>query len=125
MSKVVLLNQIAAMKTANGDTGPTPISWGNCSTIAVDVIATNQQGTSPTLQILVDRLGADGVTYFNMYDSGAISVNTASTTPVIIKQSIGPGCTKTEEIGASGRVQWKIGGSATPGALFAVSIQGE
>lgn len=123
MSKVVLLNQAAAMKTSNSDTGN--VSWGNASTIAVDVIVTNQQGTSPTLQILVDRLGADGVTYFNMYDSGAISVSTASATNVVIKQSIGPGCTKTEEIGSSGRVRWVIGGSATPGALFAVSIQGE
>ena len=123
MSKAILLNQAAAMKTANGDTGN--ISWGNASTIAVDVIVTNQQGTSPTLQILVDRLGADGVTYFNMYDSGAISVSTASTTPVVIKRSIGPGCTTTEEIGSSGRGRWVIGGSASPGALFGISIQGE
>jgi hypothetical protein len=123
MSKVVLLNQPAAMKTSSSDTGNIP--WGNASTIAVDVIVTNQQGTSPTLQILVDRLGADGVTYFNMYDSTAISVSTASSTNVVIKQSIGPGCTKTEEIGSSGRVRWVIGGSASPGALFAISIQGE
>ena len=123
MSKVILLNQAAAMKTTNSDTGNIP--WGNASTIAVDVNVTNQQGTSPTLQILVDRLGADGVTYFNMYDSGAVSVSTASTTAVVIKQSIGPGCTKTEEIGISGRVRWVIGGSATPGALFSISILGE
>jgi hypothetical protein len=122
MSKTVLLNQAAAMHTTNDNT---VVSWGNCSTIAVDVVVTNQQGTSPTLQILVDRLMADGVTYANMYDSTAISVSTASSTNVFIKQSIGPGCTKTEEIAASGRVRWVIGGSATPGALFAISIQGE
>jgi hypothetical protein len=123
MSKTVLLNQAAAMKTANGDTGN--VSWGNCSTIAVDVVVTNQQGTSPTLQILVDRLMADGVTYANMYASSATSVSTASSTNVFIIRSIGPGCTTTEEIAASGRVRWVIGGSATPGALFALSIQGE
>src|SRR4051794_32111283 len=104
MSKVVLLNQAALMKTANGDTGN--ISWGNASTIAVDVIVTNQQGTSPTLQIVVERLGADGVTYFNLYNSGAISVSSASTTNVVIKQSIGPGCATAEEIGSSGCVRW-------------------
>lgn len=80
----------------------------------------------PTLQILVDRLGADGSTYFNMYDSGAVSVSSASSgSPVVIKRSIGPGCTTTEEIAASGRVRWGIGGSATPGAQFSLSIQGE
>ena len=123
MSKTTILNQASAMKTANGDTGN--ISWGNCSTIAVDVNCTNQQGTSPTLEIFVDRLGADGVTYFNMYDSGAVSVSGASTTAVQIRRSVGPGCATGEEIGSSGRVRWVIGGSSTPGAQFSLSIQGE
>lgn len=124
MSKTTILNQSSAMKTAAGDTGN--ISWGNCSTIAVDVNCTSQQGTSPTLQILVDRLGADGVTYFNMYDSGAISVSSASSgSPVVIKRSIGPGCTTGEEIASSGRVRWVIGGSSTPGAQFSLSVIGE
>jgi hypothetical protein len=125
MSKIVLLNQAAAMHTSSPPNDTGNISWGNCEKIAVDVLVTNQQGTSPTLQILVDRLGADGVSYFNMYDSTAISVSGASGTNVVIKQSIGPGCTKTEEICASGRVRWVIGGSSTPGALFSLSIQGE
>jgi hypothetical protein len=123
MSKTVVLNQTSAMHTSNGNTGQ--ISWGNCSTIAVDVNCNNQQGTSPTLEIFVDRLGADGSTYFNMYDSGAVSVSTASTTAVQIKRSIGPGCATTEEITASGRIRWQIGGSSTPGAQFSISIQGE
>ena len=123
MSKTTILNQASAMKTSNSDTGN--ISWGNCSTIAVDVNCTNQQGTSPTLEIFVDRLGADGVTYFNMYDSGAVSVSGASTTAVQIRRSVGPGCTTGEEIGSSGRVRWEIGGSSTPGAQFSLSIQGE
>jgi hypothetical protein len=124
MSKTTILNQASAMKTSNGDTGN--ISWGNCSTIAVDVNCTNQQGTSPTLEIFVDRLGADGLTYFNMWDSTAISVSSASSgSPVQIKRSIGPGCATTEEIGASGRVRWQIGGSSTPGAQFSISVQGE
>jgi len=41
------------------------------------------------------------------------------------KRSIGPGCATTEEITASGRVRWQIGGSSSPGALFSISIQGE
>lgn len=123
MSKTTILNQASAMKTSNSDTGN--ISWGNCSTIAVDVNCTNQQGTSPTLEIFVDRLGADGVTYFNMYDSGAVSVSGASTTAVQIRRSVGPGCATGEEIGSSGRVRWVIGGSSTPGAQFSLSIQGE
>lgn len=124
MSKAVLYNQSFATQTSNSDTGN--ISWGNSSTIAVDVNVTGHQGTSPTLEIFVDRLGADGVTYFNMWDSTATSVSSASSgSPVVIKRSIGPGCSTTEEIAASGRVRWVIGGSSTPGCPFSISVQGE
>jgi hypothetical protein len=123
MSKVTILNQASAMHTSNGSTEN--ISWGNASTIALDVNVTNQQGTSPTLEIYVDRLGADGVTYFNIYDSGAFSVSTASTTAIPKSASIGPGCTYAQELGASGQVRWAIGGSSSPGAQFSISLQGE
>ncbi len=118
MSKTIILNQVASMKTSNSDTGL--ISWGNAEKIAVDINVTGQQGTSPTLQILVDRLGADGVTYFAIWDSTALA---PSGYPKSV--SIGPGCTIGQEIGTSGRVRWVIGGSATPGVQFALSIQGE
>jgi hypothetical protein len=118
MSKAIILNQAASMKTAAGDTGP--ISWGNASQIALDINVTGQQGTSPTLQILLDRLGADGVTYFPIYDSTALPPGSYPKSA-----SIGPGCTFAQELGLSGRVRWNIGGSASPGIQFSLSLQGE
>ena len=118
MSKTIILNQASSIKTSNGDTGN--ISWGNNSIIAVDINVTGQQGTSPTLQILVDRQGADGVLYFAMYDSTALP---PSSYPKSV--SIGPGCSFPQELAASGRVRWVIGGSASPGVQFSLSIQGE
>lgn len=106
------------MKTANGNTGN--ISWGNAQTIALDINVTGQQGTSPTLQILLDRLGADGVTYFNIYDSTALAPGSYPKSA-----SIGPGCTFAQELGSSGQVRWVIGGSASPGVQFSLSLQGE
>jgi hypothetical protein len=125
-SAKILVNQPAAMQTANGDTGVTPIDWSSYKTLALDVRCTNKQGTSPTLDIFIDRLAADGVSYMNIYDSTVKSVSAAtSIAPVDIIGSIGQGCNTNAEIGSSGRVRWVIGGSATPGAFFNISLIGK
>jgi hypothetical protein len=119
----VLVNQQAQMQTANGDTGATPIDWSNCKTLALDVRCTNKQGTSPTLQILIDRLASDNSSYMNIYDSTVKSVSGATSgTPVDIIGSIGQGCNINAEIGRSGRIRWAIGGSGGPGAFFNISL---
>lgn len=123
MSATTLLNQASAMQTASGNTGD--ISVSNVTEIALDVNCTNKQGTSPTLQILVYRKDVLG-NYIQIWDSGAQSVSSATSgAPVQIFRSIGPGCTTTEELGATIRVNWNIGGSATPGAQFGISLQGK
>lgn len=122
--KYALLNQASALVTANGNTGP--IEWSDFKSLSIDVNCTGSQGTTPTLQILVDRLMSDNATYVNIWDSGAQSVSTASGgSPVQISQSIGPGLTIAKSIGLSGRVRWVIGGTSTPGATFSLSIIGE
>jgi hypothetical protein len=120
MSKTIILNLPVLMRTANGDTGPTPLNWGNAEKLAVDIGVTGSQGTSPTLQVFVDRLGSDGSSYFAVYDSTALAPGSYPRST-----SIGPGCTNPQEIAQYGRVRWVIGGSATPGVQFTVSIQGE
>jgi len=120
MSKVIILNLQSLMRTTNGDTGPTPLNWGNAEKLAVDINVTGSQGTSPTLDIFVDRLGADGVTYFPMYDSTVLAPGQYPRST-----SIGPGCTNAQEIAQYGRVRWVIGGSVGQGVQFTVSIQGE
>lgn len=123
MSATTLLNQASAMQTSNGNTSDIDVS--NYTEIAVDVNCTGKQGTSPTLQIIVYRKDALG-NYFPIWDSTAISVSSASSgSPVQISKSIGPGCTVSEELGSKIRLNWNIGGSATPGAQFSVSIIGK
>jgi hypothetical protein len=123
MSATTLLNQASAMHTTADNTGD--ISVSNVTEIALDVNCTNKQGTSPTLQIIVYRKDAVG-NYIQIWDSTAISVSSATSgAPVQIARSIGPGCTTTEELGATIRVNWVIGGSSTPGAQFSISIQGK
>jgi hypothetical protein len=119
MSKVVLYNLPILMRTATpGNSGN--ISWLNASTIALDIAVTGSQGTSPTLEVWLDRLGVDGVTYFNLWDSTILA---PASFPKSV--SIGPGCSIAQELGSSGQVRWAIGGSSSPGIQFSVSIQGE
>lgn len=118
MSKVVLYNLPILMRTTSNNSGL--LSWGNAATIALDINVTGNQGTSPTLDVFLDRLGVDGVTYFNIWDSLVLAPGSF---PKSV--SIGPGCTIAQELGSSGQVRWVIGGSSSPGIQFSVSIQGE
>lgn len=114
-----------SMITTTGDSGPTPISWSNCKTLAIDFYATDRQGTNPTVTLTAYRLGADGTTYFQIWTLGPIDVSGANSTPVPKSVSIGPGCSYPLEIGDSGKIGWTIGGTSTPGAKFSISIQGK
>jgi hypothetical protein len=105
MSATVLLNQASVMQTTNGNTSD--IIWSGYTELAVDALVTNQQGTSPTLQLLLDRKDAAN-NYEPIWQSSVTSVSTASTTNVPISSSIGVGLS--------------IGGSATPGATFNISL---
>jgi len=116
MSATTIYTHPSAMETSNGNSGDIDVS--NYTEIAVDVNVSAKQGTSPTLQILIYRKDAFG-NYFQLWDSTATSVNSP---PVQIFKSIGPGCTVTEELGSTIRMNWNIGGSATPGAQFTASI---
>ncbi len=121
MSATTVYIHPSAMETSNNNSGD--ISVSNYTEIAVDVACTNKQGTSPTLQIIVYRKDAFG-NYISIWDSGAQSVSGATSgSPVLINKSIGPGCVVTEELGSTIRLNWNIGGSASPGAQFTASIQ--
>lgn len=120
MSATVLLNQASAMQTANGNTSD--ITWGGYTELAVDALVTNQQGTAPTVQILVDRKDAAG-NYEQIAASSATNVATASTTAVPISLSVGVGLSASPaSFAATGRIRWAIGGSATPGGTFNISV---
>jgi hypothetical protein len=119
MSATVLLNQASVMQTTNGNTSD--IIWSGYTELAVDALVTNQQGTSPTLQLLLDRKDAAN-NYEPIWQSSVTSVSTASTTNVPISSSIGVGLSIAQSFAATGRIRWIIGGSATPGATFNISL---
>jgi hypothetical protein len=119
MSATVLLNQASVMQTANGNTSD--IIWSGYTELAVDALVTNQQGTAPTLQLLLDRKDAAN-NYEPIWQSSVTSVSTASTTNVPISSSIGVGLAIAQSFAATGRIRWIIGGSATPGAQFNLSL---
>jgi hypothetical protein len=115
MSAATVYTQAATLITASSNSGP--LSVGNYVELALDVNLTTKQGTSPTIQFFIDRLGVDGI-YYNVWSSSVIS-----TTPTTVSQSIGAGLTLASAFGGTIQFRWSIGGSSTPGYTYSVSLQ--
>jgi hypothetical protein len=117
MSTVTVFTQSATTTiSTSADSGPLNVQ--NYQELAVDINATAKTGTSPTIQFLVDRLGADGV-WYNVWTSSVVS--TVTTT---ISQSIGAGLTLASSFGGTVRFKWVLGGT-TPTWTYSVSIIGK
>lgn len=125
-------NVTAIVVTANDTTTPVnsrPIgnTDGQLSFISAMFTATNQTGTSPTLQLTLQG-SDDGATWTNLKDSAgnviqttAISINTASTTNVngYIDTVANPRASFPQFL----RLSVGVGGSATPGGTYTVSYK--
>ncbi len=107
-----ILSLPSTVTTTSGNTDP--LQTGPLYTLAVDVNVTAASGTSPTLALFVDRLGADG----NWY---AIWSPTAVTAAGTLSTSIGPGCAVAEVPTDNIRLRWVLGGT-TPSFTFSASI---
>jgi hypothetical protein len=114
-SGTVLLLASAAQTTTPVTNGPYVV--GPYAELAVDVNITAKTGTAPTIQFFVDRIGADSIAY-NIWSSSVIS----NTAPAQVSTSIGSGFAVNQSFGSSIQFRWIIGGSATPGFTFSVSI---
>src|ERR1700720_1325791 len=108
MSAATVYTQASTLITASGNT--TPLLVGNYVELAIDINITSKQGTTPTVEFYIDRLGADGV-YYNIWDSGLVN-NTAPTTK---SDSIGAGLNVAKSFTGTIQFRWVIGGSSTPG----------
>lgn len=117
MSAQTVYTQTSTLITASGNSGI--LAVGNFVELAVDVNLTGKQGTSPTIQFFIDRLGADGI-YYNIWSSSSVS-----STPTTVSASIGAGLASTPSFGGTIQFRWTIGGSATPGFTYSVSIIGK
>jgi len=101
--------------TASGNTPNLPVA--EFSELAVDVNVTAVSGTSPTLNLYLDRLGGDG-NWYNIWASAQITaVGTVSTT-------VGAGCATNQAFGNWVRLRWVIGGTS-PSFTFSASIIGK
>jgi hypothetical protein len=102
-SAATVLNQASAAQTTNGNSAD--LAVGSYAELTVDVNITSVSGTSPTLQMFVDRKGADGV-YYPIWQSMTISAATAVST------TIGAGMSIAQGFGALVRLRWVIGGTS-------------
>lgn len=107
-----VLNQASAAQTASGNSAD--LAVGPFTELAIDANITAVSGTSPTLQLFIDRKGADGI-YYQIWNSA--SVNAVTT----VSDSIGPGLNKNQSIGSTIRLRWSIGGTS-PSFTFSASI---
>jgi hypothetical protein len=107
----------AQTTVGNGNSGDLDVS--RLREIAIDLTTTAQAGTNPTLQFFWERKAADG-NYYVLWQSSILTVasNTLST-------SIGPGLAYNQSLGATGRLRWVVGGTATPTWTFTTNVQGK
>jgi hypothetical protein len=112
-----VLNQVSAAQTANGNAAG--LAVGPFCELAVDINITASSGTSPTIQFFVDRLGADGTTYFTIWSSSVIN-----TSPTVVSTAIGAGLSVAQSFGAMARFRWVVTGT-TPSFTFSASIVGK
>lgn len=109
---------VSTAYTAGGTNGPLVV--GPYAELAVDVNITAKTGTTPTIQFFVDRIGADSIAY-NIWSSNVVN----NTAPTQVSTSIGSGFSTNQSFGSTIQFRWVIGGSASPGYTYSVSIIGK
>lgn len=97
--------------------GSGEVSVGKFRELALDVNLTALTGTTPTFQVFVDRLGADGV-YYVIYTGASLN------TPGTVTASLGVGASTNVSFGYAVRVRIAIAGT-TPAATFTASLIGK
>lgn len=117
MSAQSIWAQASTLITTSDNSGI--LSVGNFAEIAVDINITGKQGTLPTIQFFIDRLGVDGISY-PLWQS-----STLSTSPAQVSTSIGAGLAISQSFGGNVRFRWSIGGSSSPGWTYSVSLIGK
>lgn len=100
--------------TASGNSGA--ISCPQIDRLAVDVSVTAVTGTTPTLNLFLERQGLDGVWYSVWAPTQITAAGTTST-------SVGHGLATNAAITGLIRLRWVIGGT-TPSFTLSASITG-
>ena len=111
-ASATIVNLGAAAQTTNGNSGTLGVDA--YSELAVDINISAVSGTSPTLNLYIDRLGADG----NWYTIWSSAQQTGMGQ---VSASIGAGLATNQAFGNSARLRWVLGGT-TPSFTFSASI---
>ena len=109
------LTAVPASITATFTSGD--INVGDLTELAVDVSTTVVTGTTPTLDIFVDRKGTDGV-YYNIYHPTQVTTVTTSS------GTLGVGAGTNVSLGSLIRLRLVVGGT-TPSFTLTVSLIGK
>ncbi len=109
-----VLNQASATQTTSGMSGTLAVGAYRELLVAVNVSAV--AGTTPTLTLAVDSLGADGV-WYTLWTSAAMTAVGQTIA------SLGVEAATNMAFGTSVRLRWTIGGT-TPSFTFSASITG-
>jgi hypothetical protein len=110
-----VLNQASAAVIVSGNSAD--LAVGPYTEVAVDINITAVSGTTPTLQVFVDRKGIDGV-YYPLWQSNSVTaIGQVST-------AIGSGCTVAQSLGTVVRLRWVLTGTS-PSFTLSASILGK
>ncbi len=115
----VAVYSLASTATSGSTQNSGDLTVGPYTEVSIDINTTAQSGTNPTIQLFYERKGADGI-YYVLWQSAVLTAaaNTLST-------SIGAGMAYNQSLGATGRVRWVIGGTATPTYTMSINVQGK
>jgi len=115
VSGATVLAQASAAQTTNGVSANLPVAGYRELLVAANVTAV--AGTTPTLTLALDSLGADGV-WYTLWTSAAVTA---------VGQTVahlGVGAATNVAFGATVRLRWTMGGT-TPSFTFSASIIGK
>jgi len=110
-----VLTQANAAQTVSGASANLPVAGYRELLVAANVTAV--AGTTPTLTLVFDSLGADGV-WYTLWTSAAVTA---------VGQTVahlGVGAATNVAFGTTVRVRWTIGGT-TPSFTFSLSMIGK
>lgn len=107
-----LWTRASAAATSTNNSGD--LAVGSYTELAIDVNITAASGTTPTMQLFMDRKGSDSV-YYPIWQSVSITAVTS------ISTSVGSGMSIAQSLGSTIRLRWVIAGT-TPSFTFSASL---
>ncbi len=117
--EVATVTLYSAAQNAVGSSNSPDLNVAALREISIDITTTAQAGTSPTIQFFWDRKGVDNQ-YYPIWQSSSLTLASNA-----VSTSVGPGLAYNQSLGATGRLRWVVGGTATPTWTFTPNVLGK